>query len=31
MCGIAGYHGLHADHALLERMNDCQQHRGPGR
>ena len=29
MCGIAGYHGLHADHALLERMNDCQQHRGP--
>ena len=29
MCGIAGYHGLHADHDLLERMNDCQQHRGP--
>ena len=29
MCGIAGYHGLQADHALLERMNDCQQHRGP--
>jgi asparagine synthase (glutamine-hydrolysing) len=29
MCGIAGYHGLHADPALLERMNDCQQHRGP--
>jgi asparagine synthase (glutamine-hydrolysing) len=29
MCGIAGYYGLHADHDLLERMNDCQQHRGP--
>ena len=29
MCGIAGYHGLQADSALLERMNDCQQHRGP--
>ena len=29
MCGIAGYHGLHADQDLLERMNDCQQHRGP--
>ena len=29
MCGIAGYHGLHADTALLERMNACQQHRGP--
>lgn len=29
MCGIAGYHGLTADTALLERMNDCQQHRGP--
>lgn len=29
MCGIAGYHGLHADEALLTRMNQCQQHRGP--
>ncbi len=29
MCGIAGYHGLPADPALLERMNACQQHRGP--
>ncbi len=29
MCGIAGYHGLPADEALLQRMNDCQQHRGP--
>jgi asparagine synthase (glutamine-hydrolysing) len=29
MCGIAGYHGLPADTALLQRMNDCQQHRGP--
>ena len=29
MCGIAGYHGLPADTALLERMNACQQHRGP--
>ncbi len=29
MCGIAGYHGLPADRALLTRMNDCQQHRGP--
>ena len=29
MCGIAGYHGLTADTALLERMNECQQHRGP--
>lgn len=29
MCGIAGYHGLAADPALLTRMNDCQQHRGP--
>ncbi len=29
MCGIAGYHGLSADTALLERMNDCLRHRGP--
>jgi asparagine synthase (glutamine-hydrolysing) len=29
MCGIAGYHGLPADPALLERMNAHQQHRGP--
>jgi len=29
MCGIAGYHGFEADEALLRRMNDCQQHRGP--
>ncbi len=29
MCGIAGYHGLTADEALLRRMNDCQIHRGP--
>ncbi|WP_377644327.1 asparagine synthase (glutamine-hydrolyzing) [Oryzobacter terrae] len=29
MCGIAGYHGLPEDRALLTRMNDCQQHRGP--
>ena len=29
MCGIAGYHGLTADEALLRRMNDCQVHRGP--
>lgn len=29
MCGIAGYHGLPADVALLERMNACQVHRGP--
>lgn len=29
MCGIAGYHGLEADEALLKRMNDCQAHRGP--
>jgi asparagine synthase (glutamine-hydrolysing) len=29
MCGIAGYHGLEADEALLRRMNDCQHHRGP--
>ena len=29
MCGIAGYHGLSADTALLERMNDCIRHRGP--
>ncbi|HET7397678.1 MAG TPA: asparagine synthase (glutamine-hydrolyzing), partial [Intrasporangium sp.] len=29
MCGIAGYFGFEADEALLARMNDCQQHRGP--
>ena len=29
MCGIAGYHGLSANEALLETMNGCQQHRGP--
>ncbi|GAA4393822.1 asparagine synthase (glutamine-hydrolyzing) [Ornithinibacter aureus] len=29
MCGIAGYHGLPADPALLQRMNAHQQHRGP--
>lgn len=29
MCGIAGYFGFEADGALLQRMNDCQQHRGP--
>ncbi len=29
MCGIAGYHGLPVDTALLERMNACQVHRGP--
>src|SRR5574338_281523 len=29
MCGIAGYHGLTADEGLLQRMNDCQRHRGP--
>ncbi len=29
MCGIAGYHGLPADEGLLQRMNDCQRHRGP--
>ncbi|EWT00044.1 asparagine synthase [Intrasporangium oryzae NRRL B-24470] len=29
MCGIAGYHGLEADEALLRRMNGCQHHRGP--
>ncbi len=29
MCGIAGYVGLSADRALLTRMNDAQQHRGP--
>ena len=29
MCGIAGYHGLPADTALLERMSDCIRHRGP--
>lgn len=29
MCGIAGYHGLTADEDLLQRMNDCQRHRGP--
>lgn len=29
MCGIAGYFGFEADEALLQRMNDCQQHRGP--
>lgn len=29
MCGIAGYHGLEADEALLRRMNDAQEHRGP--
>ncbi|MGL5816605.1 MAG: asparagine synthetase B family protein, partial [Phycicoccus sp.] len=29
MCGIAGYHGLPADEALLQRMNDRQRHRGP--
>ena len=29
MCGIAGYHGLSADTALLERMNDSIRHRGP--
>lgn len=29
MCGIAGYHGLSADEGLLQRMNACQEHRGP--
>ena len=29
MCGIAGYFGFEADEALLQRMNACQQHRGP--
>lgn len=29
MCGIAGYYGLNADRDLLQRMNDCQVHRGP--
>ena len=29
MCGIAGYHGLSANEALLQTMNDCQEHRGP--
>ncbi|ADU47559.1 asparagine synthase (glutamine-hydrolyzing) [Intrasporangium calvum] len=29
MCGIAGYLGIEADEALLQRMNDCQVHRGP--
>ena len=29
MCGIAGYYGLSANEALLGRMNDCQEHRGP--
>lgn len=29
MCGIAGYFGQEKDEALLKRMNDAQEHRGP--